>query len=75
MNFSKSKHPASVLMLQQHQSDINNQHFIILGRVLILFAGLSMNILCAGDKSPAQRSFFKNCGQFIARLKVSGRAV
>ena len=35
--FFNKKASASVLMLQ-HQSDINNQHFIILGRILILFA-------------------------------------
>ena len=31
MNFSISKH--------HYQSDISNQHFIILGKILILFAG------------------------------------
>ena len=39
-------------------------------------AGLSVNILSAGDKSPVQRGFFTNSGgRFTARPRVSGRAV
>ena len=36
--------------------------------------GLSMNILHAGDKSPAQRGFFKNStGDLLPALRFLGR--
>ena len=40
---------------------------------LIRLAGLSMNILCAGDKSPMQRGFFKNnAGDLLPALRFLG---
>ena len=33
---------------------------------LVTETDLSMNILCAGNKSPVQRCFFKNGGRLIA---------
>ena len=36
-------------------------------------SGLSMNILCAGDKSPAQKGFLKNsAGDLLPTLKFLG---
>ena len=40
---------------------------------LIRLAGLSMNILCAGDKLPMQRGFFKNnAGNLLPALRFLG---
>ena len=42
-------------------------------KILIFETGLSMNILLVGDKSPVQRSFFKNSkGNLFPTLKFLG---
>ena len=44
---------SNLLFKKQIKSKLGNKRFLNK-------AGLSMNILCAGDKSPVQRGFFTN---------------
>ena len=40
---------------------------------VVLFTGLSMNILCEGDASPVQRGFIKNStGDLLPALRFLG---